>query len=109
MEDPKYISLIPVGGRKSSYSFAAFPKEGLQAGQSLILTLQFTDEESPALPFDMSSSTPTLFVSAYNTTDFDPVMLAGGVLSDSGGGVVGRFSFRAMRNARCSYSRTRSR
>ena len=61
MEDPKYNALITVGGLKSSYSFEAFPKrEGLQASQSLILTLQFQDEQDTPAPFDISGSTATL-------------------------------------------------
>ena len=92
MEDPKYTVTQTVGGLKSSYSLSAFPRGGLQADQSFILEVTFTDEESPALPFDISGATATIYITAYKIK-YTAVMLGAGVLSDSGSGTTDRVTF----------------
>lgn len=96
MEDPKYNASIKVGSKDSSYSFLAFPRGatgGLQASQSFILELTFTDEQTPGQPFDISGSTTTLYCTGYNVQGFDVTMLGAGVLSDSGSGTTDRVTF----------------
>ena len=92
MEDPKYTVTQRVGGLKSSYSLSAFPKGGLQADQSFILEATFTDEEEPTLPFDISGSTATIYITAYKVK-YTAVMLGAGVLSDSGSGTTDTVTF----------------
>ena len=96
MEDPKYNASIKVGSKDSSYSFLAFPRGatgGLQASQSFILELTFTDEQTPGQPFDISGSTTTLYCTGYNVQGFDVTMLGSGVLSDSGSGTTDTVTF----------------
>jgi hypothetical protein len=96
MEDPKYNASIKVGSKESSYSFLAFPRGvtgGLQASQSFILQLTFTDEQSPGQPFDISGATATLYCSGYNVTDYPETILGAGVLSDSGSGTTDTVTF----------------
>lgn len=96
MEDPKYNASIKVGSKDSSYSFLAFPRGatgGLQASQSFILELTFTDEQAPGQAFDISGATATLYCSGYNVQGFPVTMLGAGVLSDSGSGTTDTVTF----------------
>jgi len=102
MIDPTYSDTITVGGSNSSYQFNAFPKpsqasrslSGLLSLQSFILPL--TLQTATPGQYDISGSTATLYVTATNNEDFEPVLLAAGVLSDSGafgGGITDTVTF----------------
>mgnify|MGYP005819655225 FL=1 len=94
MIDPTYTDTVTVGGVQSSYRFSAFPNptqslaasgsgtgSGLQSLQSLILALNF--EDSSGTDYDISGATATLYVTANQDPDYDPVNLGSGVLSAS--------------------------
>lgn len=108
MEDPTYSSTVTVGGSDSSYKTGSFPRptqstggrSGLLSKQSLIWQLTLQDE-TKAAQYDISSATATLYVSATSDPDYTPVILASGVLSDSGafgGGTTDRVTFTVAKN-----------
>lgn len=108
MEDPTYSSTVTVGGSDSSYKTGSFPRptqstggrSGLLSKQSLIWQLTLQDE-TKAAQYDISSATATLYVSATSDPDYKPVILASGVLSDSGafgGGTTDRVTFTVAKN-----------
>ncbi len=92
MEHPIYSGSQKVGGLKSSYSLNVFPSSGLQSAQSFILETTFVDEQNPAQPFDISNATASIYITAYKV-EYTPVLLASGVISDSGSGTLDKVSF----------------
>jgi hypothetical protein len=96
MEDPAYTATVTVGGNGSSYRFDAFSKD-IHSNQSfsLALTLQ---KPSGGGAFDISGSTATLYVTAYNNADYPETILASGVLSDSGSGTTDTVTFTVVKD-----------
>jgi hypothetical protein len=94
MEDPKYTSSVTIGGPENNSTDYETDCMGdrIHADQSFILQYTLIDGNDSGA-FDIASATATLYVTAYKDDDFTPVMLAGGVLTDSGSGTTDRATF----------------
>jgi hypothetical protein len=91
MDDPIFNSNNIVGGSSANYTFSAMSRE-IHSNQSFILIQTFTEADGGG-PFDISSSTSTLFVSAFKNASLDPTALTSGALSDSGSGTIDTVTF----------------
>ncbi|MEE9352573.1 MAG: DUF2793 domain-containing protein [Thiotrichaceae bacterium] len=97
LEDPAFTDTVTVGGNGGTYRFDAMSKE-LHSNQSFILELTLI-KPSGGGAFDISGSTVTLFVSAFNNSDPNGIfILDGGVLSDSGSGTIDRVTFTVVKD-----------